>query len=175
VAREKYLEAMQKPSDEPDLLVPEDESPKDMTREEMVAQLNEVYKQMSNEKRQRILQLATVYIFILNGLEDCTSDGPKNSPYHLCYSSAELGWLAMSQRLCNDPDYEYNNEMFDADTTHPYLVQISNEEDITDPKLKQLIRWSFNYGAQMRVDHGTLSNYADSVLAGDIFDVKVDV
>lgn len=171
-ARDRYLSYLESGSNDSELLVPlEEEKSHGMSREEMIVQLKEIYSQMDDDKRQRIIQLATVYIFILNGLEDCVSDGPNSSPYRLCYSSAEFGWLAMSQRLSNDPDYEFDKEMFDVDTTCPYLEQMAREEKVTDGKLKELIRWSFNYGAQMRVDHGTLANYADSVLAGEIFDV----
>lgn len=144
-----------------------------MSKEQFVEVCNKfVSEQDEKEDPFPFIGYSVYLLFKLNNIDD----GQKPSIASRCAAVATDGWNVAGdiEAKLKEDDEDWDAQAFDSFATSGYLQMYATEEKVTDAKALQLIRWTYNYAASMRIKYQIIDKFREAFLNGDMYDIHIE-
>lgn len=143
-----------------------------MNKEQFVEICNKFVSDQDDNEEFPFIGYSVYLLFKLNNIDD----GEKPSIASRCAAVATDGWNVagdIEAKLKEDGE-EWDANAFDSFATSGYLQMYASKENVTDAKALQLIRWTYNFAASMRIKYQTLDQFRGAFLNGDMYDTQIE-
>ena len=143
-----------------------------MSKEQFVEVCNKFVSENDNEDEFPFIGYSVYLLFKLNNIDD----GQRPSIASRCAAVGTDGWNVagdIEAKLKEEGD-DWDDQAFDSFATSGYLQMYATKENVTDAKALQLIRWTYNYAASMRIKYQTMDKFREAFLNGDMYDTHIE-